>query len=112
MPPYNALLNPEWNGYTVNKVTHLDPHPTAIGRFRGRVDWVCPICGSVNSGGLGALFMDAPCSGCHKVYYLAVIFHVSKTGVSIKCPLDWSIPYEAPPGPLHPIPPAEIGTCE
>jgi hypothetical protein len=104
LPPYNAVIAERWNGFTANRLwgaeVSAEPIRFAIARFRGRVDWVCPLCGVSQSQIVGRELMSLRCGVCEADYFLSVIFYPSLPGAPIKCPLDWSLPaYETPETP-------------
>ncbi len=94
LPPWNAqeACDP-WNGYTVHR-REFQIGRTSVARFRGRLDWSCPECHKVQSSTPDRVMSGIQCYTCNSAFYLSVLFHSAKSGVTVKTPLDYSIPYE------------------
>ena len=92
LPPFNAIFAGAWNGYTANVLGEPSGIP-AIGRVRGRLDWVCPTCGVAQSATLGHDLGDVTCRTCDLHLYTRLIIYRSAKKRGIACPIDWS-PFE------------------
>lgn len=109
--PYGAKFMGQFNGYTTNRLGDQFP-PNMIARFRGRLDWCCPFCGLFHSSPVGRDRMDVRCYVCNQIFYINVLFYAGLTGNPVRCPLDWSVPFEASSSSLNSLPPPTTGTCQ